>query len=181
MKLAIKKGKQLGKKETEQIFSIWKKEFDSPKEKQEKFADDVFFILRNSKKEILSAGRLRPVKVKFLGRIYEIMGIADIVSVVKKKGYGKKIMKAIKDYLKTRKKTGIGFCFRKNSGFYQKCGFGIARSQVARFVYGNKKKKKYGDKDLHKTDVDVIYFGKEFTEEFLNNKDNDVKIYIKHW
>jgi len=181
--LVIKKGSRISRRLADKIFSIWKKEFDNPEEKKEKFADDIFFILRNSKKEIVSVGRLKPVKLKFMKNDYHVLGIADVVSVVRKKGYGKRLMKEIKKYLKQKKKTGIGFCFRKNSGFYRKCGFGIARNQVARFVYKNKKKKTYGDIDINKADVDVIYFnGKDFfADKFLKNKKQDVKIYIPHW
>lgn len=183
MKLAIKKGNKLSKKEIKKIFDIWKIAFEHPRERKETYANDIFFILKNSKKEILSVGRLRPVKIKFLEKIYHIMGIADIVSVKKKKGYEKRIMTAIKKYLKDKKKTGIGFCFRKNSKFYKKCSYKIAKNQVVRFVYRNKKKKTYGDKDINKIDVDVIYFaGKDdFINNFLKNKTKYAKIYIPHW
>ena len=80
MKLVIKKGKHLSKKLADEIFSIWKNAFDHPRERKEKYADYIFFVLKN-KDKIVSVGRLEPVKVKFLGKIHNILGIALIVSV----------------------------------------------------------------------------------------------------
>lgn len=146
------------------------------------FSNDVFFIAKD-KNKIVSIGRLIPTKIEFNKKRYNILGIADIVSLIKKKRYGTKLITEMKIYGEKNKKTMIGFCFRKNSNFYRKGGFGIAKNQVIRFMYKNEKKKTYGDKDINKIDVDVIYLkGKDkFIEQFIKNKRDYVKIEIPHW
>ena len=146
----------------------------NPKE----FSGDLFFILRNAKKKILAIGCLKDIRLKFLGEIYNIKGVRGIVSLVERKGYGKKIMHVIKKTVKNN--TAVGFCARKNSSFYRKCGFKIAKNGIARFVYRRKRKIRNGEEDY---DSDVLYLnGKDnFIKEFLKNKKQDVKIYKPHW
>jgi hypothetical protein len=161
----IKKGSSLSNIEIKQINEIFQNAFpgNEPVDQKNKklFLKDTFFILCNSKRQMLSVGRLRPVKITFLKKTYKIQGIADIVSTIKKKGYGSVIMNSMNDYLQKKNKTGVGFCAKNNSTFYRKCGFKIAKGIVNQFVYKNQDNE----------DDDVIY---------LNSKDNFMDKVISH-
>ena len=139
--LSVQRGNFLTVQTIIQVREIWRKAFpaDEPIEPERKnlFASDIFFTFRRSQKEILSVGRLRPVDINFLGKIYKIQGIADIVSVIERQGYGRVIMQAMYKYLLRRKQTGVGFCNPANNTFYQKCGFKIAKNLTHRFLYKN--------------------------------------------
>jgi hypothetical protein len=118
------------------VTEIWRKEWPVKTplsaRNREKFANDIFFIVRDSNNRILSVGRLHHITFEFLGKEYKILGIGDIVAIKKRSGYGKIVMTAIHKYLKRTKQTGIGFCDPKNDGFYIKCGFKIAKNPVKR-------------------------------------------------
>ena len=169
--IEIKKGKNLPEKYIRRFNEIMKEAWEEDKPlrpgNRKPYAEDLFFIVFDKKKEILSIGRLRPVKIKFMGKIYSILGLADLVSVVKRKGYGKKIMTAMRKHLIKNKKTGIGFCEHKNVGFYRKCKFKIAKGQLKRFVYKTPKGKIIRDT----SDDEVVY---------LEGKDNLMKEIISH-
>ena len=144
---------------------------------KKKYSKDKFFIATD-KKKIVSMGRLIPIKIKFAGKDYDIKGIAGIVSVEKGKGYGKALMTSIKKYLEKNKKTAIGFCGRKNDGFYIKCGFKIKKNISERFIYTNENGKAFWDNEGD----DVVYLeGKDkFMEKILSNKLN-IDIPIMPW
>ena len=143
-------------------------------------ANEVFFILYGSEKEILSSGRLRPINgVSFLGKLYNIQGISDIVSVIERKGYGKAIMHAIHKYLNRRKQTGVGFCTRDVTPFYPKCGFKVVEDLTERFIHKNTKGKIIRD-EVH---IDVLYLSGNdgFMEKLLKHPKKTVLIPCPHW
>lgn len=175
--MKIKKGNKLTDKEIIEINKIFQKEFpgNEPinKKKKKLFAKDIFFIVYVNY-GIASVGRLRPVKLIFKNKKYAVLGIADMVSVIKRRGYGKQILKAMDKY---SKKMKIGFCRRKNSLFYIKSGLIIAKDLVKNFVYYNK-----GKIIKNNWDNDVIYSknAEKFIEEVKISK-KDVKILSRHW
>ncbi|MBI4999423.1 GNAT family N-acetyltransferase [Candidatus Gottesmanbacteria bacterium] len=112
-----------------------------------------------------SMGQLISVEpVKFKDETFSILGIGGIVSNIKGKGYGKKIMTAIKQYLIKNCKTGIGFCGLFNRPFYEKCGFFVNQNSLQRFVYYEKSKK-----IVNVEDEAVLYFDSDdhFMEKAL--------------
>lgn len=178
MEMKFKKGKDLSKG----FISEWNKimydafEEDSPlnSKNRKKFAKDVFFILTDSRGEILSTARLIFVEVKFMGRKYKILGIADVVSPVKKKGYGKKIVKAMVKYAKEKNMDAVGFCETKNIGFYKKCGLDVDNKSLKQFVYRGKN----DDGD----DYTVYLRRKEgLMQDVLLNSKEDVVLPVGHW
>jgi hypothetical protein len=181
----IRKGKDLSIRAMKQINAIWQKAFpgNEPVEPRNKklFSKDTFFIVRDSKGMILSVGRLRPVKLTFLKKVYYVQGIADIVSVLTRRGYGKVLMHAMQEYLDKTKRTGVGFCIRKNSPFYHKGGFRTAKNLARRFLYKNPEGQIIKGKGTD--DVDVIYLsGKDkFIEKVLADSKEKVLIPIPHW
>jgi GNAT superfamily N-acetyltransferase len=60
-----------------------------------------------------------------------------VIANEKGKGYGKKVMTAIREYLVACDQTGLGFCWPHNQGFYEKCGFTVETKSTHRFVYHN--------------------------------------------
>lgn len=133
----IQRGRDLPAPTCKRVTDVWRKEWPVKTpltaRNREKFADDIFFIVRDSNNKIISIGRLHHITFEFLGKEYKILGIGDIVSVKQRKGYGKIVMQAIHKYLKRTKQTGIGFCSPKNAPFYAKCGFKITKTFVKRF------------------------------------------------
>ena len=124
-RVKIQKGKDLPARTCKRLNEIWRREWpvETPlsAKNREKFANDIFFIVRDPNNRILSVGRLIPIIFEFLGKEYKILGIGDIVAVKKGKDYGKILMTAMHKYLKRTKQTGVGFCDPKNDGFYIKC------------------------------------------------------------
>jgi predicted N-acetyltransferase YhbS len=98
---------------------------------------NVFFIKKE--KEIAAFGLLIPVKVKHLEKDYNIFGIGSIIAIQKGKGYGKKLIQAMIDYLKKKGKTGLGFCSRENMRFYEKSGIATQKNLIRKFRYKNPK------------------------------------------
>jgi len=181
--LSVQRGKFLTAQTIMQVREIWRKAFpaDEPiePEKRNLFAADIFFIFRRPQKEILSVGRLRPVDIDFLGKIYKIQGIADIVSVIEKQGYGRIIMQAMYKYLVHRKQTGVGFCSPAISSFYRKCGFKIAKNLTHRFLYKNPNEKII--RDVGYDDVFYISGNDGFMKKVLENPSENIFIPYSHW
>lgn len=182
MRIIIKKGKRLSNEYIKEWNKIRLKEFNEDsllnQKNRKSFENDIFFSLYENNKKILSSGRLKLIKINFLNHTYNIFGSADLVSTVKGKGYGKIIKKAQIKYAKNKKKTMIGFCARKNTPFYKKCGLQIKEDFIKRFVYSSSKGYK-----PDKEDIDVIYIqGKDkFMEKILRNPKEKVIIPIPHW
>ena len=81
----------------------------------------IFFFVKD-KGKIVSFGMLKPIKMNYLGKSYNIFGIGNILSINKGKGYGKILIQSMVDYLKKKGKTGLGFCGKYNVKFYKKAG-----------------------------------------------------------
>lgn len=186
MRLDIKSGKHMKMNVLKEVDKIWQKAFtvtySSTLENNGElgdFFDDLFFIL-SERDKILSAGRLRPVrKIRFMNKSYKILGIADIVSVKKRAGYGKKIVTAMGEYLANKKKIGMGFCKVENAEFYRKCGFGVATDLVKNFIFKGDNGRSLKDE----FDDDVIFssLGKKLINKIIKNPKEKVFISQKPW
>lgn len=182
-KIIIKKGRNLSYDFIKQWNKIMLKTFSEKEsmnlKKKREFINDIFFIFNDEKGKLLFLGRLRPVKLKFLKKSYNILGVADIVSITKRKGYGKILMKEMLKYIKSKDKTAIGFCESKNSPFYEKSGFKIEKNLVKKFIYKNPQGKIMKDEG----DEDVLYFQRKdnFMKKILLNPKEKVLIPIPHW
>ena len=184
MKTLIKKGKSLSKKELDLIVNANIKNFndcqDYEKElrllKNEEVASTFFFVEKKGK--IVSMGLLRPIKINYLRKSYNIFGISNMISIIKRKGYGKMIVSAMKEFLQKKSKTGVGFCHDGNIRFYKKSGLSVLNKSKNRFFYdyGNPKENKEMMEDA------VIYFeGKDkFITKVLKTK-SLIKISCEHW
>ena len=178
--LKVKMGNKLPIQALKQISEIWKNAFGAirpPKPDRKWYAKHIFFIVYDSS-GILSVGTLQTIKINFLDKKYNILGIGGIASLIKKKGYGKILMAAMHNYIIKKRKTAIGFCSNDNNIFYEKCGFKIAKDLVKQFLYINTK----GKLIKNKRDDDVIYLsGKDrFMEKVLYSKEK-ILLTRPHW
>lgn len=120
------------------------------------------YFLVKEKQHMVAFGRLHEVEVLFDKKKYHILGIATIIALEKGRGYGILLMSEIKKYLQQLRKTGVGFCEREVSPFYEKCGYNILRKGNVRFQY---------DTPSPHPDDDVLY---------LNGEDNLMKKIIEN-
>jgi len=187
MKVIIKKGKNLSNDYIKKWNETRLKEFDEDRplnlKNRKNFEKDIFFTLYDKNKNILSCGRLKQIKINFLSNHYNILGGADLVSTIRGKGYGKITKKAQIKYAKERKKTMIGFCTRKNTPFYEKCGLEIKKDLVKRFVYPSSSgyKPKQEEEKYKNRDVTYLNGKDEFMKKVLANPKEKVIIPIPHW
>jgi hypothetical protein len=132
-----------------------------------------FFV--KDKKKIVSFGGLRPIKIKYLNKTYNIGGICSTISLEKKKGYGKIMVLALVDYSKRTKNTLLGFT--EQTSFFKKTDLETKKDFVKRFVWI----KPNGEK-IYDDDGDGIYFeGKDkFISRVLKTK-SMVPINVEYW
>lgn len=131
-------GKDLTQEELHVINAHRKLEFNSasdiaPNPDNENW--EKIFVLIKLENDLVAFGRLHDIEVKFKSKIYDVFGIATIVAVRKGHGYGTMVMKAIEQYVIKSGKTAIGFCTPNVSDFYRKCGYGIIKDGMQRFVF----------------------------------------------
>lgn len=133
------------------------------------------FVLLKEGEKVLAIGELIPVSpVIFHGKIFDILGIGGILANEKRKGFGKKVMTAVKKYLTVHHKTGVGFCGEYNIPFYEKCGLKIDRDSVTRFVHYEKGKRI--SNEMKKTTDFIVYLDSDdhFMKKVQNNPSEDI-------
>ena len=178
IKSEIKKNKILSESEKNLINNNRIKEFG--KESIIDFKRDYepntewFFVKENNK--IVALGCLRPIIIDYLNKKHKIMGICSIISIEKGKGYGRKLIESMIDYLKKKGKTGLGFT--NQTEFFKKAGLKTERDFIKRFVYKDSATKK----ETIDNEGDGIYYeGKEdFIKKVLSTQ-SMVFIEIIHW
>ncbi|MBU3923460.1 MAG: GNAT family N-acetyltransferase [Nanoarchaeota archaeon] len=137
MKNIIKKGKELSKTEIKLMVDSRLKEYgENDKDFESGENQSVFFFVKDSGK-VVSFGMLKPVKITYLGKVYNILGIGNIMSVVNGKGYGKILIGEMIEYLKKKGKTGLGFSGESNELFYEKAGLKVRKKFSQRFALRN--------------------------------------------
>lgn len=172
-KIIFKNVSELTDKEIMGINEACTREFHEPFKKSVKSESSkrLLFLLKDNS-NILAMGQLITVEpVIFMGETFSVLGIGGIVSNIKGKGYGKKIMLAIKQYLIKSHKSGIGFCGSFNRPFYEKCGFSVDPSLTQKFVYYQGKKR-----ILNPHNEVVVYFDQDrsFMEKVLASPKEEV-------
>ncbi len=173
MKIEIKKGTKLSKEFIDIFDKAKQSEFTSgPIKDFSKYSSDIFFIIKSNNKTV-SFGHLKKIKIDYLGKQYNLFGIANLISIRKGEGYGKNIVKNMINYAKKKNKTLIGFCKKHNKKFYEKCNMGLNKQLLKRFLYKN---------SMNKHEDYVIYFeGKdEFIQKVILTKSN-ITLHIPFW
>jgi GNAT superfamily N-acetyltransferase len=99
--------------------------------------DRLYFLLVETGTEVLLAsGYLKPIAPVICDQeTFSFLNIGGIIANEKGKGYGKQLMTAIVDHLIAHDTIGLGFCFPRNKGFYEKCGFTVKTRYTHRFIY----------------------------------------------
>ena len=99
--------------------------------------DRLYFLLVETESErILASGYLKNITpVTWNTESFSFHNIGGVIANEKGKGYGKKVMAAIRDYLLSHDKIGLGFCFPENQGFYEKSGFKVDQASTKRIIY----------------------------------------------
>lgn len=177
IQVEIVKNKNLSKKEKNIINSARLKNFGKTqiKDFSKDYEPDTLWFFVKKKKKVVSLGGIRPLRVKYLGKTYNIGGICSTISLIKRKGYGKMMVSFLIDYSRRTGKTILGFTGKTE--FFKKAGLGAKNSFIGRFVY----LRPDGEK-VYDNDGDGIYYeGKDkFISKVLKTK-SPVYTYVEHW
>ncbi|MCW8965181.1 MAG: hypothetical protein OQK82_00630 [Candidatus Pacearchaeota archaeon] len=176
--IETKKNKNLSKIERNVInkarVNEWGK--DEKKDFLKDYEPNTLWFFVRDEKRVVSVGGLRPVKIKYLGRSYYILGICSIISLVKGKDYGRILISTMIHYFNKTGKSALGFTGKTE--FFEKVGLGVKKNFICKFVYVNPKTKK----KTYDSDGDGIFYnGKDnFIEKIIDAK-SDIEINILHW
>ena len=134
--IETKKTDELSRKEMKLMNLYREREFGKSELKDFKrdYPDSLFFFLKQGD-TILAFGTLVPLGITYLGKDYKILGICNIVSTEKGRGYGRMLVYDMIKYLDKEEKTGLGFCPHNVSEFYNNCGFNMDKNLVGRFKF----------------------------------------------
>ena len=133
-----------------------------------------WFFVKNGK-QVVALGGIRPINVEHLGKYYKIGGICSIISLKKKKGYGRILMSFMVDYSIRTGKTILGFTGQTK--FFRKADLGTEKDFIKRFVWI----KPDGEKSYDNKGDGIYYEGKDkFISRVLKTK-SPVSIFVEFW
>jgi hypothetical protein len=102
--------------------------------------------VRDTQDRLMGFGRALSLVVNFQGIDYRILGLASILAIEKRTGYGRRIVEKIREHAQDKGMTAIGFCDPEDTVFYEKCGLGVMKGGTGRFVFpGGPKSDQPGD------------------------------------
>ncbi|VVB79187.1 Uncharacterised protein [uncultured archaeon] len=180
IKVEIIKGNKISGKLLNFINMQRKKDFEENNDFIKKDHKDTLFFIIKADGEVVSFGLLRNIKINYHKKNYYVKGIGGILSVKKKKGFGKILMKAMTNYLKETNQTGIGFCGSFVTPFYKKSGMKIKNNSITKFFYIDPKTKKEFLGDDPECDMIYIEGRDKFVSKILRTKER-IQIPIPHW
>jgi GNAT superfamily N-acetyltransferase len=168
-RIEVKQGGKLSTKEISHISEAKRKEWNTPPLDDEQ-KEEIFVLIKDQDNNILAHGQLIKIdNVTFMDEKFTLMGIGGIISTIRGKGYGRKLMEAIRDYLAVNQLIGVGFT--GIPAFYEKCGFLSDKYLLQQFVYidGNKR-------ITNITDECLVYFDPEdkLMNKVIQNPKNEV-------
>ena len=183
-KFQIKQGKDITKLEVDLINKARSLEFNStslinPKPVNEDW-EKKYFLLKDQNAKTLAFAMLLEIEVEFKRVRHSILGLSNLIAINKGKGYGKILIFKMKKYIKKSGLTCIGFCNKKITGFYKKCGFGVIVDGCSKTLYkdikGNFQSDRFGGGDL-------IYIkgGDGLVRQILDNPKENLIIFRPHW
>ncbi len=175
--IEVIKNENLSKSQKEMINSARVREWgeDERKDFSKDYETDMRWYFVKDKGKVVSLGGLRPVKINYLGKRYNILGICTIISLVKGKGYGKILISFMKNHAYKTGKTILGFT--NKTEFYKKAGLKNKKDLIRRFVYV----KPNGEKVYDNEGDGIYYEGKDnFVSNILKTK-RLVEIKVLHW
>lgn len=132
-------GNELGDSFYTQVNEASAREFGVRLPAKPEIADRLYFLLAETEtKKLLASGFLKLIApVMCNQQTFSFLNIGGIIANEKGKGYGKQLMRAIRDHLLAQDTIGLGFCFPHNRGFYEKCGLTVETQATHRFIYRN--------------------------------------------
>ncbi len=147
----------------------------SKKDFKKDYESDTLWFFVKHKNKITSLGGIRPLKINYLKKDYNIGGICSIISLKKGKGYGSILISSMIDYSKNSKKTLLGFITQTK--FFEKAELNVGIGLINKFIWIKPNGEKVFD-----SEGDGIYFeGKDkFISGILANN-SLVFINIEHW
>ncbi len=176
--IEIKKVKELTKAEKNLINKNRIKEFGKTAiiNFSKDYEPDTFFFFVKDEGKIVAFVGLRPIKINYLGKQYKIGGICSLISIKKKRSYGRILIGALLSYLKKTGKSALGFTHQTK--FCEKAGLGVEKDFVKRFIYKNPKT---GEEIIDNDGDGIFYNGKDnFIKKVLSTK-SKVYISVPHW
>ena len=139
------------------------------------YEPNTLWVIVRKKDRIVSFGGIRPIRVKYNRKYYNVGGICSTISVIKKKGYGSIMASFMRNYSYKTGKTIIGFTGATE--FFKKVEFGIKEDFINRFVWI----KSNGEK-VYDNDGDGIYYeGKDKLISKILKTKSPVYIFVEHW
>jgi hypothetical protein len=133
-----------------------------------------YFLVKDDQGTLLGFGILHFLKVKFRGTTYPVLGIASILSIEIRKGYGRLILEKKKEYVQGKQITAIGFCDPEDTGFYEKCGLGVIKG-MERFEFPG------GPKNSDPGDVIYIDGGDGLVDELKKYSKDKIEALSPEW
>ena len=112
----------------ERVIALKQSAWPYPKESQMAWmhdnlkGDDLHVILMQDDKDVAYLN-LCDVKCDINGIETQCKGIGNVCSAIKNKGYGKKLMMLINEWLKYNNFVGLLFCHHYVEPFYSRCGW----------------------------------------------------------
>lgn len=171
LKVEVKSGKDLSQSAIDAINKAKARE-SMPDVKEDDLENSTFILLKDSNDNILAQGQLVSIDgINFNNELFSILGIGGIIANPKRKGYGRKLMLVIKDYLSKNKTTGVGFTGVPE--FYRKCGYSTDRDSLKRFVHI------VDNREIRNTEDEYVVFidsDDRFMEKVLRNPKQ--KVYL---
>lgn len=133
------------------------------------------FVKKDGK--IVSLGGIRPIRVRYLGKNYNIGGICSTISIEKKKGYGRMMIKAMRDYSKKTGKSLLGFTGKQNLKIFKRTGLKTKVDFIKRFVWIKSSGEREYDDDGH----GIYYDGKDHLLSRMLKGKKMAEIFVEFW
>lgn len=176
--MKIKSGKNLSSEEIDLMVQARIREYgENTKDFENKEQDSVFFFL-NEDDKTKAFGMLKPVVLYYLNHEYPIMGVGNIMSLEKGKGYGTELMREITSYLKENNQVGLGNTHKDNFVFYEKCGYKFIPGLIDRVIYKNKDE---FEKRTETEDYDMFIYDPKYFIKTITEGEDDVTIKVPFW
>lgn len=133
---------QLNKQELEKIIDLKKRHWNYTSEEHINWielnikADDIH-VLMYKKKKLVAYLNLIKTEVVINDMIQPFIGIGNVCSSEKGKGYGRKILVEVNNFLKGDKLNGILFCKDNLIDFYQKSNWVLVNKSLTDQIFFN--------------------------------------------
>lgn len=95
-------------------------------------------VLLSENKKYMAYLNLIDIEVKINKKTHKLLGLGNVCTLIKGKGYGRQLMQQTNQYMKNNKKTGLLFCKKPLDEFYNKTGWSLIDKKKIKLAYDNK-------------------------------------------